>query len=143
MGHFFTTKLNEEQVEDLYKLYQQAWWAGNRKMEDIRTMLGHTDMLFGVCDSNSGKLIGFARVLTDFIYKALLLDVIIDEEYQEKGIGKSLLNHITSHPKLSHVEHLELYCRADKKEYYEKWGFKEIMTELTFMRKTTSVPPLH
>ena len=77
------------------------------------------------------------RVLTDYIYKAIIFDVIIDQKYRDNKLGKLLIDSIINHPKLNNVKHFELYCLEDMKPFYEKWGFDNRLENLTFMRYST------
>ena len=104
----------------LQALYEHAPWAKGRTVQGIRRMLQNTDYHFSAWDSQ--KLIGFARVLTDGIYRATLWDVVVHPDYQGQGIGEELMNHILSHPVLSKVEKFWLNTR-DKFGFYEKFGF--------------------
>ena len=58
----------------LVRLYQQAPWAKGRTLEDAREMLRHTDVAVTAWDGD--VLIGFGRVLTDYVYRATIWDVI-------------------------------------------------------------------
>ncbi|QWU17892.1 Acetyltransferase (GNAT) family protein [Paenibacillus sophorae] len=136
MDYKIISTLDEQQIIELYELYQQEWWTNTRKLEDIIVMLEHTDILIGICDNITNRLIGFIRVLSDFVYKALIFDVIIHEEYQGNGLGRVLLDQVTTHPKLQSVQHLELYCKSDKISLYEKWGFTNEIGDIQLMRKT-------
>jgi ribosomal protein S18 acetylase RimI-like enzyme len=104
----------------LQALYEHAFWAKGRTLKGIRKMLKNTDYHFSAWDDN--KLIGFARVLTDGIYRATLWDVVIHPDYQGQGIGEELMNRILSHPVLSKIERFWLNTR-DKFGFYEKFGF--------------------
>ena len=67
-------------------------------------------------------LIGFARVLTDRVYRATLWDVVVHPDYQKRGVGEELVNRALAHPVLSKVEKFWLNTR-DKFGFYEKFGF--------------------
>jgi ribosomal protein S18 acetylase RimI-like enzyme len=136
MNYNIISTLDEQQIIELYELYQQEWWTDNRKFEDVLVMLENTDILIGICENKTNRLIGFIRVLSDFVYKALIFDVIIHEEYQGKGLGRILLDQVTTHPKLQSVQHFELYCKSDKISFYEKWRFTKEIGDINFMRKT-------
>lgn len=135
MSYHIITTIDGQHVDDLYGLYKQEWWSDKRKFEDVLRMLENTDVLIGICDNETNKLIGFARVLSDFVYKALILDVIVHEDYQGKGLGGLLLDQIITQPKLQSVQSFELYCKSDKMSFYEKWGFTEKLGDLNLMRK--------
>jgi ribosomal protein S18 acetylase RimI-like enzyme len=104
----------------LQTLYEYAPWARGRSVETIRVMLEHTDYQFTAWDGQ--RLIGFARVLTDRIFRATLWDVIVHPDYQKQGVGEELMNQILAHPVLSTVEKLWLNTR-DKFKFYEKFDF--------------------
>src|SRR5258708_3258970 len=96
-------RLTDAQIEDLYRLYQQEWWTGHRTMEQVRRLVEHSNLIVGFCQQQNGRLIAFARVLTDFTIKALILDVIVDHDFRGCGLGKVLMDAIVSHPRLESV----------------------------------------
>lgn len=129
------TRLNDAQLEDLWRLYQCEWWTCGRRLEDVRRVVRNSDLIFAFCDSEA-RLAGFARVLTDFVYKALVFDVIVERAHRNQGLGRALLDAIISHPALASVEHIELYCLPELVRFYEPFGFTADLAGLRFMRKT-------
>jgi ribosomal protein S18 acetylase RimI-like enzyme len=105
--------------EQLLKLFHQAPWAKDRTLGDARDMLRHTDLV--LCAWDGERLVGFGRVLTDFVYRATIWDVIVDRAYQTQGIGTELVQRILSHPRLRKVELFWLCTR--RPGFYEKLGF--------------------
>lgn len=104
----------------LVRLYVQAPWAAGRTEADVREMLAHTDLALSAWDGQ--KLVGFGRVLTDYVYRASIWDVIVDKEYQGQDIGTQIMQRILDHPSLKRVE-LFWLCTRDKQAFYEKLGF--------------------
>ena len=104
-------QLTDRQIRDLHNMYQEEWWTKGRALEDVRSMVEHTDVVVGVCEAESKRLVAFARVLTDHVYKALVLDVIVESGSRGKGLARALMNAVVGHPSLSSVRHFELYCR--------------------------------
>jgi ribosomal protein S18 acetylase RimI-like enzyme len=104
----------------LQQLYQHAPWARGRSLDGIAAMLARTDYHFSAWDGD--RLIGFARVLTDGIYRATLWDVVVHPDYQKRGIGEELMQSVLRHPVLARVEKFWLNTR-DKFAFYEKLGF--------------------
>lgn len=104
----------------LLNLYRCAPWAATRTADDVRDMLGHTDLAISVWDGP--RLVGFGRVLTDYVYRASIWDVIVDPEYQGQDIGTQIMERILHHPSLKRVE-LFWLCTRDKQAFYEKLGF--------------------
>jgi ribosomal protein S18 acetylase RimI-like enzyme len=107
------------QPEQLLTLFQQAPWAKGRTLSDARDMLRHTDV--ALCAWDGDHLVGFGRVLTDFVYRATIWDVIVDEAYQKQGIGAEIVQRILHHPRLKKVELFWLCTR--RPGFYEKLGF--------------------
>ncbi len=64
----------------------------NRPVEDrgrIERMLAHANLI--VTARQDGKLVGFARSLTDFCFCCYLSDLAVDRACQGQGIGKRLI----------------------------------------------------
>ena len=118
-------------IDDLMNLYKKEWWTNDRSKEEVIIMLKNTPITIGLVENN--KLIAFVRVLSDFVYKALIFDVIVDIKYRNKGISKMLMQEILNHFKLKNVKSFELYCKDEMKSYYEKFGFSK--NELILMRR--------
>jgi predicted GNAT family N-acyltransferase len=129
-----TGQLSQTQISQLHQLYQNEWWTKGRTLPDVKTMLQNTDFIFALCEESSNQLIAFARVLTDKVYKALILDVIVDPEYRAEGLGREIMKMILEHPELKRVKHFELYCLPELISFYKKWGFTDNLGELTTMR---------
>ena len=126
--------VEERYLPDLMELYRSAYWATDRTEEEVRRMLDHTDLVFALVDDDD-RLIGFARVLTDTVYKAFVFDVIVQPDRRGEGLVNQLLDAIVSHPQLAGVKHFELYCRPDVVDLYRKWGFGTELNGQVFMRR--------
>jgi len=129
--------LTQDQLIDLHHLFQLEWWTKGRKLDDVQRMLENSDVIVAYCDSETKELIAFARVLTDFVYKAFILDVMVKESYRGKDLGRGMVDKIMEHPLLKDVRHFELYCKLEMLPFYKKWGFTDEIGELTFIRKSS------
>jgi ribosomal protein S18 acetylase RimI-like enzyme len=104
----------------LVELYRQAPWAVGRTVDDVRAMLEETDLAISAWDGT--RLVGFGRVLTDYVYRASIWDVIVAHDYQGQDIGTEIVQRLLHHPSLKRVE-LFWLCTRDKQAFYEKFGF--------------------
>ncbi|MHA2621533.1 MAG: GNAT family N-acetyltransferase [bacterium JZ-2024 1] len=129
------TKLTPAQVRELIQLYREAWWAKNRKPADIRRMLKYTDIIVGLQDRKSKRLVAAARVITDKTYKAMILDVIVAKDFRGRRLGTRLLRAIMAHKELKRVRHFELYCRRGLTPFYRRLGFDSLNRDLVLMRR--------
>jgi ribosomal protein S18 acetylase RimI-like enzyme len=114
--------LTEHQISELVDLYKQEFWSQKRERDDVVKMLAATDIIIGLVDE-SDRLIGFTRVLTDYVYRATIYDVIIKSSHRKMGLGSQLLDNVVNHPKLVSVEYIGLYCLPEMIPFYEKWDF--------------------
>ncbi len=80
------------------------------------------------------NLQGFARVLTDFTFKALIFDVIVSSNCRGIGMGNILLKAIKSNNALRTVKHFELYCLPELETFYRRHGFFDNFGEIKLMR---------
>jgi predicted GNAT family N-acyltransferase len=128
--------LTESQVSDLMDLYKNEFWSGKRTREDVVKMLASTDVIIGLVDE-CDRLIGITRVLTDFVYRAMIFDVIIKPTHRKMGLGAKLIDAVLNHPKLQTVENFALNCLPHMVPFYERWGFSDDVGEIKFLRRTT------
>lgn len=124
--------LTDKQLQKLNRLYQNEWWCRGRTLEDTENVVSGSSIIF--CAIIDDDLVGFSRVLTDYIFKALIFDVIVDPGCRDTGIGSTLMCAIKNHEQLRSVKHFELYCRSDMIPYYEKHGFTDDIGDICFMR---------
>ncbi|GKS59610.1 hypothetical protein YTPLAS18_31370 [Nitrospira sp.] len=125
--------LTEMQTEQLWRLYQGEWWSKGRSLSDVTTMLHNSGLVFGYAEPD-GTLVAFARVLTDHLYRALLLDVIVAPRYRKRGLGAKLMRDILAHPVLAKVESIVLFCRPELVDFYRRCGFATSDTGIVSMR---------
>jgi len=128
--------LTESQVSDLMDLYKNEFWSDKRTREDVVKMLASTDVIIGLVDE-CDRLIGITRVLTDFVYRAMIFDVIIKPTHRKMGLGAKLMDAVLNHPKLQTVENFALNCLPNMIPFYERWGFSDDVGEMKFLRRTT------
>ena len=131
----FTDRLEERHVHELHALYQNEWWTRGRTLDETRRVVEHSDLVFAFLDETDGHLVAFARVITDRVFKALVFDVIVAPERRGDGLGPRLLDRILTHPVLTDVKHLELYCLPELVPFYEQLGFSTELGGVRLMRR--------
>lgn len=127
--------LNANHLEDLHRLYQQEWWTKTRTLQETIQCVQHTPINIGLVDSKN-TLIAYARVVTDFTFKALICDVIVAKSERGKGLSNTLLELIKHHEQLKTVKSMELYCLPDMAAFYEKHQFSSDVGGIQLMRLT-------
>ncbi|MFH7030048.1 MAG: GNAT family N-acetyltransferase [Heteroscytonema crispum UTEX LB 1556] len=135
MTYQIVSKLTENQIYDLLELYKNEFWSNKRKHQDVVKMLAESDIIIGLIDENE-KLIGFTRILTDFVYRAIIFDVIVKPTHRNIGLGSKLLDAIVNHPQLNSIEWFALCCLPEMIPYYERWGFTTELGDMRLMFRT-------
>lgn len=85
-----------------------------------------------------GKIVGSTTLLieTKFIHNGgrvgHIEDVVVDKEYQRKGIGEKIITYLLRYAKDQGCYKTILDCVDDVKPFYEKLGFKHNANALRF-----------
>lgn len=106
--------------EQLQSLLRQTGWANQRSIDEIKTMLEGTPLTLGAWEDD--RLIGFVRVITDGIYRALIDDVVVEESKRGAGIGSELMQQVIE--RLMEVEEVFLRCGERVVPFYERHHFE-------------------
>lgn len=128
------TTFSSAHISQLHALYAQEWWTKGRTLEQIEQVVANASVVIGIVDDEN-CLQAFVRVLSDFVFKALLFDVIVADAYRGKGVGEQLVKAVCHHPKLRGVKHFELYCHPEMTDFYRQYGFVETDSSLQLMRR--------
>ena len=103
-------------------LKNHSYWANTRPPEKIRESIENS-LCFGVYLKESPEAqIGFARVITDFVSFYILADVFIVPEYQNRGLGGILMQHIIDYMNSRHTR-CGLLTTQTAHEFYSRLGF--------------------
>ena len=77
--------------EEYLEMRAFVGWSGF-PLEQAEQGLKHSAHL--VVFRKDGKVIGLARVLTDFGYVVYIADVIVHPDFQGQGLGRALMNNV-------------------------------------------------
>ena len=126
----------ERQVtaEDLMPLLAQSHWAAGRGRGELSRMLEASPIKLGAWQGD--RLVGFARVLTDGLYRALIDDVIVDQPWRARGLGSKMMRRLAD--QLDSVEEVFLRCEEDLVPFYEGLGYQRIAVCLDLMQRARS-----
>ena len=107
-------------LDEVVRLLKMTYWADKRPVEQIRKSMENSSC-YGVYLDDEKKLVGFARVISDYATTYYLCDVIIDTSYQHKGLGTALVSYIES---LSEYSSLRgILITRDAHNLYQKFGY--------------------
>jgi len=128
--------LTPMQTDQLLQLYRGEWWSRRRSAADVRRILEGSDAVVAVVETDTGALAAFARVLTDGVCLALILDVIVAPRHRGRGVGRLLMDSVLGLPVLRDVVSVELVCQPELVPFYARWGFSGEVGRSRLLRRT-------
>jgi GNAT superfamily N-acetyltransferase len=126
-----STDKNKLNVPFIQNFLKDIYWAAGRTMEEVQITIDNS-FCFGIYLDE--EQIGFARVITDYVVFAYLMDVFIIEEHRGKGYSSILIENMMKEPKLKEVKIWRL-ATSDAHFLYEKFGFKALAHPEKMMEK--------
>lgn len=122
------SKLNVPFIQNFLK---DIYWAAARTIDEVQTTID-ASFCFGIYLDD--EQIGFARVVTDYVVFAYLMDVFIDENHRGKGYASILIDTMMKEPQLQQVKIWRL-ATSDAHFLYEKFGFSSLAHPPKMMEK--------
>ncbi len=119
-------------AEEVMELYAHAPWAQARRLPQVRRMLRHTG--FCVTAREGRRLVGMARVVTDFSFRAALYDVIVRPDCHRRGIGSALVRLALRQPRLRGVDQVWLYT-TNQQPFYARLGFRPYPENMMVLKR--------
>ena len=118
-------------TEEIIRLLKMTYWADRRQAEQIEASLRNSSC-YGVYLEDEDKLVGFGRVISDYATTYYLCDVIIDPDYQRRGLGTALVSYIESLPVYDGLR--GILITRDAHSFYRKYGY-EILNERAMVKR--------
>lgn len=124
--NFYLTDEKEEilrRLDEVGGLLKQTYWAKTRSREIIEKSIQHS-ICYAIVDAERDVMAAFARAITDYATLYCLEDVIVDQSYRNRGLGKKLVESMTEREEsLNGLFGVAL--TKDAQGLYAKYGFKE------------------
>jgi N-acetylglutamate synthase-like GNAT family acetyltransferase len=129
-GNFkISSEKKQVDIDILHDMLRRSYWAKTRSREDVEKSVANS-LCFSLLKHE--EQIGFARVLTDGMAYAIILDMIIKKDFRGQGLGKWLMRCICNHVEVKPLR--QLLWTGDADNFYRKDGFEE-MSKLKFMAR--------
>lgn len=121
-------------IENYWPLFLSTGWNSfyNTDASTIeKAILNSTFAVSAYCD---GKLVGFARAISDKVMYAAIYDVMVLPEYKLNKIGSTLVSNITQQCKDAGVFSVHLFAADGTEPFYNHLGFKARPVNMPGMR---------
>jgi predicted GNAT family acetyltransferase len=122
------SKLDVPFIQDFLK---EIYWAAGRTIDEVQTTIDNS-FCFGIYLED--QQIGFARVITDYVVFAYVMDVFITIEHRGKGYSSILIDAMMMEPELQQVKIWRL-ATANAHFLYNKFGFTSLAHPERMMEK--------
>lgn len=109
-----------------FRLFETTGWNKGYEADEIELYKTVTNSWYTLSAYNNvGELIGFGRLISDGVLYAFICDMIINPDYQNQGIGSSILKRLIQQCKDKNIRVLWLFSASNKSNFYKKHGFEE------------------
>jgi GNAT superfamily N-acetyltransferase len=117
-----TTDTARVKLDKLAHWLNVAYWSEGRPLETIKRSVEQSLNFSAYVE---GDFVGYARVVTDHATFAWLCDVVVEEDYRGRGVGKALIEAVVAHPDLNGIKRM-LLATLDAHGLYEQYGFVQL-----------------
>lgn len=131
-GYLYYDSKRAVTAVELQELYRFTKWGRSRSVDQIDRMLEGTDMCFST--RYNGKLIAFCRIVTDFIFRGSLWDVMVHPDHQGHGLGSKLISYALEHPAISDIPMIITYS-SELGPFLANLGFNSVDGTMMLLRR--------
>jgi GNAT superfamily N-acetyltransferase len=119
----FSTE-SEIDVYELEELCDRVGWA-RRPIRKVKKALKHSFLVVCMWEVRGShrRLIGFARATSDYAFNATIWDVVVDPQYQKKGLGKAMMKFMIRKLRKEDISNITLFADPHVINFYENLGF--------------------
>ena len=128
LGPNLMPKRGVTKLEQLFN--KSAFWASGRKSWQLRRMLKSSSVV--VSAWNSSGLVGFGRATSDGIYRAVLWDVVVQNDHQSLGVGGKIVESLLDSKSIKAVERIYLMT-TNCEDFYRSIGFDYVNKQKLFL----------
>ena len=113
-------------------LNKNTFWAKDRSLKQLKKMIAKSTSIVTLWEEKT--LIGFGRATSDYVYRAVLWDIVIAKDYQKHGLGKILVNSLKSSKSVKNVEKIYLMT-TNCQDFYQSCGFMQITNQTVLLKE--------
>ena len=113
-------------------LDQNAFWTKGRNESNLRKMLKKSSVVVSLWTNN--EIVGFGRATSDGIYRAVLWDVVIDQDLHGIGLGSQVVEALLNSTALKKSE--KIYLMTTKSaDFYRQIGFQAVNNQMLLVKE--------
>ncbi len=104
-------------------LFESTGWNREYQLsaEELHEAVLRSWHLVSAYDQNT--LVGTGRVISDGVFHALIVNLIVSPEYQAKGLGTNIMRRLLERCREGRIRDVQLFCACGKQAFYDRLGF--------------------
>ncbi|AAM04351.1 TPA: GNAT family N-acetyltransferase [Methanosarcina acetivorans] len=104
-------------------LFSSTGWTQILKIseDDLKKVFENT--WYWITAYQERNIVGVGRLLSDGALYALICDIIVMPDHQNRGIGTEILTRLVKKCQESNIRRVWLFAAPEKARFYEKHGF--------------------
>ncbi|MBR8826375.1 MAG: GNAT family N-acetyltransferase [Gomphosphaeria aponina SAG 52.96 = DSM 107014] len=109
---------------ELQSLFEAVGWH-RRPLDKVQKALTRSFLVVAIWEiSNSPhQLIGFARVVSDSVFDAIIWDMMIHPDFQGRGLGKKSIEYLVTKLRAEGIQNIILFASPSVADFYHSLGF--------------------
>lgn len=131
---------SETDMDTIHAMLRETYWSPGIPRETVARACANS--MCAIARDDKGKLIGFARLVTDKATFAWLCDVVVLSGKQGRGLGRALVRTFLDHPELQGLRRWLLGTK-DAHGVYEPLGFQTLDAPERLMQIRNPAPYGH
>lgn len=104
--------------KEVIEIFKSVGWT----KDESNIIEAFKNSYYITAQDENGKLIGFARAISDHSYYTGIYDVIVRPDYQKLSIGRTMVNSLVEKFKGTYFF---LTYTEGKRDFYERCGFQD------------------
>jgi len=116
----------DEKIPDkntFFELFLTTDWNEKYRLDADELFAAIKNSWYTISAYESGRLVGFGRIICDGTVHALILDMIVHPSYERRGIGTLILDRLKKKCREHNIRDIQLFCAKNKAAFYTKNGF--------------------
>ncbi|MDJ0572703.1 MAG: GNAT family N-acetyltransferase [Pleurocapsa sp. MO_192.B19] len=111
-------------IYELEELCDRVGWA-RRPVRKVKKAINHSFLVVSMWEVQGKKrrLIGFARATSDHAFNATIWDVVVDPNFQGRGLGKAMMKYMISQLRSEDISNITLFADPQVVTFYQRLGF--------------------
>ena len=120
--------------DDYNELRERSGIGNKKSKENVKVAIENSLFITSIYDDE--RLIAMARVVGDCAISLVVIDVMVDSEYQKNGLGRVLMNEINKYLDENYDEdsYIILLANTPYDKFYEKFHFQQFPNKKGMLR---------